>query len=158
MFWGVGDNDRGFGRIFLQMMARSAEQILAPVGHLSTLHLQFFYECAHLPYPEPQPLPPPPHACSKWRDELLMSDGLAVRGVLCPCFQLADVKRLCVYIYYNLVYELWHGESCLFFGLQRFKRILLVSSPPPRPATVSLSAVLSLLPLCSSWLPLSHKI
>lgn len=75
----------------------------------------------------------PPHACSKWRDELLMSDGLAVRGVLCPCFQLADVKRLCVYIYYNLVYELWHGESCLFFGLQRFKRILLVSSPPPSP-------------------------
>lgn len=80
VFGGVVDTDHGFGHIFLQMMTRSAEQTLAPMGHLPTLHLQFSYECTHLPYPHPL--------------------------MLCPRFELADVQRLCVYIYYSLVYEL----------------------------------------------------
>lgn len=29
------------------------EQIFAPMDHLSALHLQLSYECAHLPYPDP---------------------------------------------------------------------------------------------------------
>lgn len=124
--------DRRFSCIFLQTMARSAQQTVAPMGHLSPFYLQFSYKCAYLP------LPWNPTPYKKWRDELLMSDRPAVRGILCSYFKLADVERLCLYIYYNLVYELWCGEevneAVLFFSflgrLQKFKKVLPVYSTP----------------------------
>lgn len=43
--------DRRFSCIFLQTMARSAQQTVAPMGHLSPFYLQFSYKCAYLPLP-----------------------------------------------------------------------------------------------------------
>lgn len=64
------------------------------------------------------PSTPQPPLC----DELLTSESSSCqRGIGPPRFKQAFVIGLCVYIYCNLVYELWHGESCLYFGLPSFK-------------------------------------
>lgn len=84
------------------------------------------------------PKPPPPLP-QNWRDELSMPDRPAVSG-MCPCFQLADIKTLRVYIYYNFVNELWYGEEVdevvMFLGCRGLRKSCLCPQPQRFPLSL----------------------